>query len=141
MVTSPGEKQLVPPDILAREQEKFLQKVEEFQETAIQTLRQNFSEMVDHLVDRLANDKVFKDSSINRFKEFLDDFKKLNVADDIEVQELVEKCRELLNGSRPQDLRDNEFLKRHVFEKMGEIKNAIDTKMLTGRPFRKIMFD
>lgn len=43
--------------------------------------------------------------------------------------------------TRPQYLRDNEYLKRHVSEKMGEIKNTIDTKILMGRPSRKIMFD
>ncbi|MBI4594815.1 MAG: hypothetical protein HY730_00370 [Candidatus Tectomicrobia bacterium] len=140
-IDAPGKKSLITPELYVREVEKFQQTMEEFQETAVATLRSTFAEMVDHLVDRLANDKVFKDSSVNRFKEFLDDFKKLDVANDTEVQELVEKCRVLLNGTRPQDLRDNESLKRHVSEKMGEIKNAIDTKILTGRPFRKIVFD
>ena len=140
-IDGPGKRSLITPEIYAREVDKFQQTMQEFQETAVATLRAAFSGMVDHLVDRLANDRVFKDYSVNRFKEFLDDFKKLDVANDTEVRELVERCREILNGARPQDLRDNELLKRHVSEKMVEIKNAIDTKILTGRPFRKIVFD
>ncbi len=140
-IDAPGKKSLITPEIYDREVHKFQQTMLEFQETAVATLRATFAEMVDHLVDRLDNDKVFRDSSVNHFKEFLEDFQKLDIANDTEIRELVDRCRELLSGTRPQDLRDNELLKRHVSEKMGEIKNIIDTKVLTGRPFRKIMFD
>ncbi len=140
-IDAPGKKSLITPEIYDREVNKFQQTMLEFQETAVATLRATFAEMVDHLVDRLDNDKVFRDSSVNHFKEFLEDFQKLDIANDTEIRELVDRCRELLSGTRPQDLRDNELLKRHVSEKMGEIKNIIDTKVLTGRPFRKIMFD
>lgn len=140
-IDAPGKKSLITPEIYDREVNKFQQTMLEFQETAVATLRATFAEMVDHLVDRLDNDKVFRDSSVNHFKEFLEDFQKLDIVNDTEIRELVDRCRELLSGTRPQDLRDNELLKRHVSEKMGEIKNIIDTKVLTGRPFRKIMFD
>ena len=97
--------------------------------------------MVDRIVDRLANDKVFKDSSVNRFREFLEDFNKLNIADDQEMEALVGRCQSILEGiAKPQELRDNDLLRNHVARKMEEVKSLVDV-MIAARPIRKIEFD
>ena len=43
------------------------------------TLRESFSSLISHIVDRLSGDKIFRNSLILNIKEFINDFKALNI--------------------------------------------------------------
>ena len=137
-----GKARILTPAIYEREKEKFERMMEDFQNTGISTLREKFAEMVSHLVERLTDEKkVFKNSSINNFKEFLEDFRKLNINDHQEIAALVTKCQGLISGDlEAQDLRDNTGLRKRIAEQMEQVKGSLDV-ILTQRLIRKIVRD
>jgi hypothetical protein len=76
---TPGKYRILSPEIYEREQQKFLEMMEETRQLAMSALRQEFAECVDHMVERLTNDpegksKVFKNCMVEKVQAFLDSF-------------------------------------------------------------------
>jgi len=101
-------------EMYIKEKEKFLQTMESFTEEAVTLLRTEFGEMLDNLTTRLTQGKKFKEASILNLKEFMKDFKNLNIADDAELAGLIEKTEGILNGVCGDALRSNEEFKQSV---------------------------
>jgi hypothetical protein len=142
IMDSPNGKSLITPEMVAEEQEKFIQTINSFKVMAINSLRTRFAELVDHLVERLngKNDgkkKIFRNSVIDNFKPFLEDFEKLNINDDQELARLVEQCQEILNGIRPEELRTSEGFRDAIRSSMEQVQNQMDY-WLIDRPARAI---
>jgi hypothetical protein len=136
----PSKKLLLDPALIAQEQQKFRQTIAEFSELATSTLRGRFAELVDHIVERLAGPekKVFRDSLIGNIRQFLEDFERLNINGDIELANLVARCREIIGGTSPQMLRDNDAFRQAIGESMQQLQNTLD-EMMVDRPTRKII--
>lgn len=105
-------------------------------------LRVQFKELVDHLTDRLTpspdgKKKIFKDSMIGNFKEFLEVFDMKNIGEDAELADLVGKARLALAGKTANQLRNSSSTKTAVREAFGNIKSVLDS-MLTDQPTRAI---
>lgn len=138
VMEAPGRSGLLSPDLYAREQEKFRQTMNEFQSSAMQTLRETFSEMVNRVVDRLRDNKRFKESTVENLREFVNDFEKLNITNDTELGALVGKCKAALHGQfTAQNLRDDESLRTSIAGKMAEVQEAM-LNGLTEKPIRKL---
>lgn len=135
---TPGQIGLLPAEVYEREKQKFVQTINAFQENAVATLRTSFAEMIDHVVERLSGEKkVFRDTLIGNVREFIEDFKALNITDDAAMTELTNRCRFILDGISPQDLRDDEGLRTHVVRKITEVQKDLDG-MMVDRPTRKL---
>lgn len=109
-----------------------------------QLLRESMAEFVDHLVDKLTpkpdgKQKVFRDSSIAYFQDFLATFDPKNITDDAQLKSLVDKAKRLLSGVKPDRLRENENTRETVLAGFAQIKKALDP-MLIDRPKRAIAF-
>lgn len=105
-------------------------------------LRVQFKELVDHMVDRLTpsadgKKKIFKDSMIGNFKDFLEVFDMKNIGEDAELADLVSKARMALAGKTANQLRNSFSAKAAVRGAFGGIKSTLDT-MLTDQPTRAI---
>ena len=138
IMDTPGQVGLLPAEVYEREKQKFIQTINEFQSNAIATLRASFAEMVDHIVDRLSdNKKIFRDSLIGNISDFINDFKALNITDDAELAGLTDRCKKILDGIDPQDIRDDEGLRGHVARKIAEVQQSLDG-MMVDRPTRKL---
>jgi hypothetical protein len=142
VLETPGKHKLLTPEIYARERQKFTAMMEETRDLAMQALRQEFSDYVNHIVDRLTQgengkQKVIKESKIQRFVTFLDSFDSRNLFHDDELSRLVDSAKELLQGVQPGSLRQNSELRDFVKEKMAEVKSEID-KAVIDLPRRKI---
>lgn len=111
-----------------------------------QVLRTALADLVDHMVERLSGKtakgkpKVFRDTLVTNLGEFLDTFAPRNIADDQELSSLVEKCKAVLSGKTPGDLRKNANVRATVAASMNEVKTKLDT-MVKDRPVRKMRFD
>lgn len=106
-------------------------------------LREGFSSLISHAIDKLKPDpdgkvKIFRDTLVTNILEFLETFNLRNVTSDIELQQLVEKARLVIAGvEKAQDLRDNEGLREVVRGQFSEIAAQLDT-MVVKRPKRKL---
>lgn len=135
---APDQVQVFSSEIYEKAVADYQQTIREFQETAATTLRTTFSEMVDHIVERLSGErKTFRDSLVGNIKEFLNDFAVLNITNDTELSRAVEKCRMILDGVSPEAIRNNDTFRDHIAKNMFRVKAEVDT-MMVSRPMRKI---
>lgn len=136
--SAPDRTQILSAEICEREQSKYEQTMLEFRQTAMNTLRTKFAEMVDRVVERLSGErKVFKDTLVGNMKEFLDDFNKLNITDDTELSTQIERCKKILDGVDVNAIRDNETFRHNIANNMTTIQTELD-KMMIDRPVRKL---
>jgi hypothetical protein len=117
----------------------------EAREAIQQLLRANMQEMVNHLVDKLSpgeegKKKIFRDTAVSKFQEFLQTFDARNVTDDAQLKKLVDQAKNLLEGVDPQVLRSNEGARDSVRAGFEKIKAAIDP-MIVVKPRRAIQLD
>lgn len=135
---APNRTQMISPEVYEREKAKFEQTMAEFSATATNTLRTTFAEMVDHIVDRLSGErKVFKNSLIGNIKEFIDDFKALNINDDAELGKMVEKCNSILSGVDVDSIRDNDQFRQSIANSISTVQDELN-KIMVDRPVRKL---
>lgn len=135
----------VNPEIFAREVEKVRESVANCTEDIKNALRENLLKHVEHMFDKLSekpdgSKKIFRDSSVNKLKEFLVDFNELNITNDQELAELVSKARSLMEGVDPDSLRKNVDVAGKIKTGFESIKGELDT-MLINRKKRDISFD
>lgn len=99
-------------------------------------LRTGFKELIDHMVSRLTvtpgeKPRVFRDTLVQNFTEFVETFSARNVVNDNELAALVEKARKLVSGVSPDDLRDDAKLRDYTAGKFRELQKAVDTAVVT----------
>lgn len=134
----------VSKELYAEERKKAEADWAETRETIKQVLRTNMSKMVDHMVDKLTPDgnktKVFRDSSIEKLRDFLGTFDSRNITNDLQMKVLVDKAKSLIKDADPDSLRGNEELREYVRYGFETIKTLLDP-MITVKPSRRITFE
>lgn len=142
IMDSPNGKSMITPEMIAEEQEKFVQTIDSFRHMAVDSLRTRFAELIDHLVERLGEGvdgkkKVFRDSVVENFAPFLEDFEKLNINNDEELSRLVSQCRDVLSGINASDLRTSKGFRDAIRNSMEQVQTQMDSWMID-RPVRSI---
>jgi ribosomal protein L17 len=78
------------------------------------------------MVDRLTSDngkpRVFRDSLVSNLADFLQVFDVRNLGNDEDLAKLAERCRELMAGVAPKDLRTDTALRAEVQRGFSEVK-------------------
>lgn len=138
----PGKAGILTPELYEREKAKFKAMMEETRELAMAALRQEFSDHVSHIVERLTKNedgkpKVFKNCMVEKIQSYLEVFDARNLFGDGELAELVGKAKAIIGGVSPESIRENIWLKNSIAEGMGKIKQAIDQSIID-LPRRKI---
>jgi hypothetical protein len=131
------------PEIYQQEQERVTRRFEEAVQLAEQAFISEFSKLVSHLTERLANDeegqrRIFRDSAVENLTQFFSRFQLLNVRSNRELDELAEQAQRLVQGIQPQALRDNEALRQQVATQLSQVQSVLDG-MLVDRPRRRIV--
>jgi hypothetical protein len=135
---APGQSQLLSAEVYEREKRKFEQTMFEFRETAVDTLRVSFSEMVERVIERLSGKKrVFRNSLIGNIQEFLTDFDALNITNDTELSQQVKRCRAIMSGVNPDLLRSNSAFRSGIAASMASVQTSLN-RMMVDRPNRKL---
>lgn len=133
-LSAPGKAGILSPELYEREQSKFEEEMRQFRETAILTLRQTFVEMVEHLTERLNSGGTFKNTTVDKLKEFLDDFGKLNVTEDHALKALVENAKTVLTGDiEAQELRDDSEMRKRIASQMQKVQETMKGSILDQR--------
>ena len=138
--------QSLPSDVLAREQEKARAKFAETTDTIQQVLRAEMSKLVKNAMTSLAaktedgKPKKFQNTTISNIREFLDLFSDRNITEDRELDEIVAKARQLLEGVNPDDLRTKAPLRDTLVNGFAEMGKTLET-MIVPATIRRITFE
>jgi len=128
----PGKASILTPEIYEREKEKFQALMEEARELSVIALREEFQEVVAHMIERLNGNgskkpKTIKSNMVNRINEFLDSFSDRNLFNDEQLSELVTQARTAIAGvQNTYVLNYNEVLRKRFSSEMSTLKTAID---------------
>lgn len=110
---------------------------------AEQTFLDELAHLVTHLTERLSgtvdgSPKIFRDSALGNLREFFERFRTLNVRSNAQLDQLVEQCQQVIEGVEPQQLRDNQVLRRQVATNLSTVASVLDG-LLVDRPRRRIL--
>jgi len=135
---------VLTPEIYEREKQKFLETMEEARELAVQSLREEFSGLVERICDRFTDSetgkpKVFKNATVSNFYEYFETFKHRNIFNDEELAGLVNRAQEVLAGANPDVIRSSASLRDSIREGMAQIDTSMEE--LLSRPRRKIIMN
>lgn len=144
-VHTPRVLEQISPALFAAESEKARQQIAEASAAIRDALRQGLAELVTHMVDRLTpgtdgKSRIFRDSLVGNFADFLRTFEARNITDDGELSKVAAQARQLLAGVDPAVLRQNAGTRDAIRDGMSQIKQQLDT-MLADKPERQITFE
>jgi len=141
----PGRTSILTPAIYEREKDKFQKLMDETRELAITALREEFSEIVTHLVERLDSNsngkgKTISSSMFNKLHQFIDDLGSKNLFGDAELTELAEEARAAIRGVNPSGVKYSNSIRERVHNQMSNIKTIIDVS-IEDMPRRKLRLE
>ena len=70
--------------------------------------------------------------------DFFSRFRELNIRSNDQLDELVERCENLMRGVQPQSLRDNDGLRRSLSTNLASVQSSLD-QLVIDRPRRNII--
>jgi hypothetical protein len=141
---------VTPPEYLLELNPEFYrrecQRVQAQFTTAVEKAETEFvgqlTKLVDTLTDRLTDNedgtpKVFKEGCVNNLREFIQRFRDLSIHSNDELDKLVTECDNLTRGVSAAQLRDLPDIRKHVAERLAQVKETMETDM-TLAPRRRI---
>ena len=131
------------PELYAQEQTRIQQRFETAVMMAEDAFAEQLQEMISHLIDRLTDEpdgtkKQFRASAIENFKEFYDNFRRMNVRSNAQLDGLIQQANDLVAGVDAADLRKNHDLRRNLSQQMTNVKTALDS-LITNAPRRRVL--
>ena len=131
------------PEIYQQECSRIRTKFTEAVQLAEHGFVEELSALVSHLSERLTGSddgrpKVFRDSVIENLGEFFERFGRLNISSSDELDELVQRARNIVVGVHPQTLRDDQPLRQQVATQLSSVQSMLDGLMID-RPRRRIL--
>jgi hypothetical protein len=133
----------INPDLYQQERDRITARFNEAVKLAEEAFIGEFSKLVSHLTERLTNGadgerKVFRDSAITNLSEFFQRFRSLNVRSNADLDRLVETAQRVVQGVKPQTIRDNDSLRQQVSTQLASVQSVLDG-MLVDQPRRRIL--
>jgi hypothetical protein len=131
------------PQLYEQECQRIQTRFNEAVELAEQAFLEELAKLVSHLTERLSGSddgkpKTFRDSVLGNLTDFFERFRHLNVRSNVQLDDLVTQTRQIIQGVRPQQLRNDEPLKQQIGRQMASVQAALDGLMVD-RPRRSII--
>ncbi|MDE2096116.1 MAG: hypothetical protein KGL39_02650 [Patescibacteria group bacterium] len=138
----------LPEEVRKKETDKLRETFERAQQECLYALREGFTGLVAHAIDRLKvpageKPKVFvADSMVGGFMEFFDTFRAKNLMDDAALEAVVGQAQEIVMQFAPniQRVKGSINLRNDIAAKLGDVKSTLDG-LLKDRPIRKFNFE
>ena len=142
-VEPPPYLQQLSPELYQQECQRAQTRFGEAVQLAEAAFMEELHKLVAHLTERLSGrvdgkPKVFRDSAVENMAEFFTRFRELNVNSNEQLDDLVDRCEQLISGVQPQGLRDNESLRRSLSTNLATVQSSLD-QLLVDRPRRNII--
>jgi hypothetical protein len=133
----------ISPEIYEEERRRVAARFDEAVRLAEQAFAAEFAKLLSHLSERLgpAEDgqlRVFRDSAVTNLTEFFGRFAHLNVRSNPELDALVEQAQHLVQGVRPQQLRDDASLRSQIATEMTRVRSQVEG-LIVNQPRRRII--
>lgn len=131
------------PELYAQEQSRVHQRFETAVMMAEDAFAARLEDLITHLIERLTDEpdgtkKTFRTSAVENFREFYEEFRRMNVRSNAELDRLISRANDLVSGVDVKDLRQNNDLRQNLSQQMTEVKQALDG-LVTNAPRRRIM--
>ena len=142
-VEAPDYLRRLNPEVYQQQAQLVSQRFEETVAMAEQAFIDELDQLVNHLAERLSGDddgkpKIFRDSSLTNLTAFFQKFRDLNVNSNQQLDDLVERCQQLVSGVAPQTLRDNDSLRNSLSSNLASVQSSLD-QLMVERPRRNII--
>ena len=131
------------PELYQQECDRVTARFEEAVHLAEQVFTEELAKLVEHLSDRLSGQsdgkpKIFRNSAIDNLTNFFERFRQLNISSSAQLDELVDRAQQIVQGVPPQTLRDNQVLRQTVAAELSEVRTVLED-LLIDRPRRNIL--
>ena len=141
-VEPPNYLRQLSPELYEQECRRVQSRFDEAVQLAEQAFLEELTRLIDRLSERLRGDqdgkpKVFRDSAITNLSEFFERFQTLNVRSNEQLDALVERAQDVLQGVEPQQLRDNSTFRQQMAAQLTSVQSSLEG-LLVDRPRRKI---
>jgi hypothetical protein len=130
-------------DVYNREAEKLRKRIEEAAEESRLLIMEQAKDLAQNVCERLTADpatgkpRVFKESLLGNWNEFLETFSAKNITDDGELEALMNDIRAKLDGKTVADLRKNASVREEIRAHFEGVIGKLDGQM-TAKPVRKM---
>jgi hypothetical protein len=131
------------PEFYEQECRRVAARFDQAVELAEQSFVDELSNIVSHLTERLSGrtdgkPKIFRDSAVDNLREFFERFQSLNVRSNEQLDALVSRCQQIVEGVEPQELRDSRQLRNQVATRLSGVQSVLDG-LLVDRPRRRVI--
>ena len=131
------------PELYEQEQSRVQQRFENAVAMAEEAFAEQLDDMVSHLIERLADNpdgtqKVFRATAVDNFKEFYENFRKMNVRSNPQLESLIAQASNLVGGVSVQELRTDKSLRQNLTAQMSNLQTALNS-VIVDAPRRRIM--
>jgi len=142
-VEAPGYLMQLSPELFEQEKARVAGRFQEAVQMAEQAFLGEFSKLISHLTERLSGSpggdkKVFRDSAVSNLIEFFDRFKDLSVNSNEQLESLVDRAKQMVQGIEPSDLRTDDRLRQQIATQLSRVQSSLDG-MLVDQPRRRIL--
>lgn len=133
----------VAPDLYEREKVKIAEAWQEAKQEGVNAITAGFADLVHNMAAKLSDPtKVFRDTLVGNFKEYLELFNSriAAVSDGVDVQALreqVDNVRKLITNANPDTLREAVFYRKEIADQMTKVSKTVDS-MMEDLPERRI---
>ena len=143
--SAPSRLQFVSQDMYEQAIANFHADIEDFRQNSVSLLREKFKGLVDHIIERLTPDedgqrKIFRKSMVENLKEFVYNFQHLNITNDMELAEEINKVNLLMEGIEPSQLRSGQALPQQITSVLGRVQASVDG-MIERAPKRRVRYE
>jgi hypothetical protein len=131
------------PELYEQEQQRIQHRFESAVVMAENAFAEQLQEMVEHLIERLTDDpggekKVFRNAAVENFKDFYENFRRMNVRSNAQLEGLIQQANDLVSGVDVKELRKDKNLRQDLSQQMSQVKTALDN-LITNAPRRRII--
>ncbi|WP_459556778.1 hypothetical protein [Lacunimicrobium album] len=131
------------PELYQRECRRVADRFDQAVELAETAFIEEFHKLLTHLTDRLSGNqdgkpKVFRDSAVDKLREFFERFKKLNLRSNEELDNVIHEAESILDNIPARSLRQHDVLRQEIAGELSSVQHAIDN-ILIDRPRRQLL--
>lgn len=131
--------------IFQRETNKIKSIATETMEGVVGALLKMSRDCLDHLIDLMTpgednKSKSLKGDPIEKAKEMFDRIRSMNVTKNAELDAISKQCRQILDGTDTEVLRDSQATRLQTARLLKQIKKTVDAAVVKA-PSRKILLD
>lgn len=124
------------PKLFKQQQEQLFSEWQQAEQAVISALRANALDLVSHLVERMGVDSdgkkhIFRNSSVEKLREFIEIFQYKNVTQDVDLADIITQCQCLMEGVDPESIRTDDALRESLTTGFKAVKNNLSDLMTT----------